>query len=297
MKRGCVVNDDQQVNASSPVSVIIPTHNREHTLRRALDSVLAQTRPPAEVIVVDDGSVDGTSRLVADGYPAVRYLHQAHAGVSAARNRGIATARGQWLALLDSDDEWLPHKLEAQLDLVDRCPGHRLVHGNEIWIRRGRRVNPMIKHAKSGGWIYEKCLPRCVISPSAVMVHRTLFDDVGVFDETLPVCEDYDLWLRICALHPVLYVDGPVIVKYGGHDDQLSARYRGMDRFRIQALVNMLESNGLTASQRQATTQTLAEKIGIYMNGARKRDRYDEVAFCQALLVRWGLQDWVDVKQ
>ena len=291
------MNDGKQVGSPLSVSVIIPTHNRGHTLRRALDSVLAQTRPPTEVIVVDDGSVDGTSRLVTDGYPAVRYLPQAHAGVSAARNRGIATAQGQWLALLDSDDEWLPHKLEAQFDLLDRCPGHRLVHGNEIWIRRGRRVNPMIKHAKSGGWIYEKCLPRCVISPSAVMVHRTLFDEVGVFDETLPVCEDYDLWLRICALHPVLYVVDPVIVKYGGHDDQLSARDWGMDRFRIQALVNMLESNRLTASQRQATMAMLADKIGIYMNGARKRDRYEDVAFCQALLVRWGLQGLVEVKQ
>ena len=272
------------------VSVIIPTFDRAHTLVRALDSVRAQTLPPLEVIVVDDGSRDDTARLVLQGYPTVRYLPQANAGVSVARNRGIAAARGQWLAFLDSDDQWLPHKLERQLAWLERYPGYRLVHGDEVWIRRGRRVNAMNKHAKSGGWIYETCLPRCVISPSAVMVHRSLFDDVGGFDETLPACEDYDLWLRICATHPVLYVDEPVLVKYGGHDDQLSAKYWGMDRFRIRALANMLERGRLTTLQRQATLTMLADKVGIYMAGARKRQRHDDVAHCEALLTRWGLQ-------
>jgi glycosyltransferase involved in cell wall biosynthesis len=258
------------------VSVVIPTHNRPALVQRAIRSVLAQTRLPDEIIVVDDGSTDNTARVV-QAFRQVRYLRQEHKGVSAARNRGIRAAQGDWLALLDSDDEWRPTKLAVQLIALARAPECLLCHSNEIWIRRGRRVNPMGKHAKTGGYIFRRCLPLCVISPSAAVLHRSLFEAVGLFDESLPVCEDYDLWLRVCARYPVLYVDEPLIVKYGGHSDQLSRQYWGMDRFRIQALEKLLQSSILDQADQAAACRMLAEKIDIYLQGARKRGKWQEV--------------------
>jgi glycosyltransferase involved in cell wall biosynthesis len=270
------------------VSVIIPTHNRAHVLERALDSVLAQTRVPTEIIVVDDGSSDDTAVLLRSRYPWIRSLYQPNRGVSAARNRGIMAARSEWLAFLDSDDEWLPHKLEHQFAMLR--PHHRISHTDEIWIRRGKRVNPMKKHAKAGGWIYRHCLPLCAISPSAVLIHRSVFGQVGLFDETLPACEDYDLWLRLCCRYPVHYLDQPLIIKYGGHDDQLSQRYWGMDRFRIRALEKILAGNRLKLQDRQATLQVLIDKLNVYANGAGKRGKSAEAADCRAKRDRYAQQ-------
>ncbi len=258
------------------ISVIIPTFNRAHTLGRALDSVLQQTRPPREIIVVDDGSGDDTAELVARHPAQPVYLYQTNRGVSSARNLGIRSASGEWLAFLDSDDEWLPGKLAAQASALRREPDCRICHTEEVWVRNGKRVNPMNKHAKSGGRIFKNCLPLCVISPSSVMIHRDLLQEVGLFDEGLPACEDYDLWLRICARHPVAFVAEPQIVKYGGHPDQLSRRHWGMDRFRIQALEKLLKNGELTEGDRSAVIRTLMEKTEILANGAAKRGKLEE---------------------
>ncbi len=199
------------------------------------------------------------------------YLCQPNQGVSSARNRGIKAASGEWVAFLDSDDEWCPRKLEAQSRGLQVGDSFRICHTDEIWIRNGSRVNPMRKHSKSGGWIYERCLPLCVISPSSVVIHDSVFEEVGCFDEGLPACEDYDLWLRICAFFPVLYVDEPLVTKYGGHDDQLSTQFWGLDRFRILALDKMLASGELGAGERAATREMLRRKLEILLAGARKR--------------------------
>lgn len=259
------------------ISVIIPTFNRCAVLKRALTSVFNQTAPPGEIIVVDDGSSDGSGEMVRSEFPAVIYLYQENRGVSATRNRGIAAARGQWLAFLDSDDAWLPAKLEAQIAAL-RAAGQRgeryfICHTNEIWIRRGRQVNQRQKHRKYGGYIFQKCLPLCVISPSSVLIHRRIFEEVGTFDETLPACEDYDLWLRICARYPVLFVEVPLICKYGGHTDQLSAKHWGMDRFRVRALEKILNEtpSPLSPQDRQAALQMLLHKLDILIAGAQKR--------------------------
>lgn len=270
------------------VSVIIPTYNRIRTLSRALDSVLAQTRKIDEIIVVDDGSTDATVDLVLDSYPQVRLLQQPNLGVSAARNHGIKKANGDWIALLDSDDRWLPTKLEAQFALVEQHPGHRLCHTEEIWIRNGTRVNQMRKHRKSGGYIYSQCLPLCVISPSSALLHRTLFEEVGLFDEALPACEDYDLWLRICAREPVLFVDAPQIEKHGGHEDQLSRKHWGMDRFRIRALETILADDLLTPAQRRETVAMLLRKAEILEQGARKRGKLQRADHYRQLIQRYA---------
>ena len=258
------------------VSVIIPTFNRAEVLGRAIESVLQQSLAAKEIIVVDDGSADNTKKIVEEfqlgAVIPINYIYQHNSGVSAARNSGIRAAGGEWIAFLDSDDAWLPDKLKNQAGLIEQHPGYRLCHTQESWIRNGVRVNQMKKHAKSGGHIFRQCLPLCVISPSSVVIQRALFDDVGLFDETLPACEDYDLWLRICAHEAVLFVETPQILKYGGHDDQLSRKHWGMDRFRIQALLNILQNPGLDTSQKQLIYKTLRHKARILRLGAEKRD-------------------------
>ena len=267
-----------------PVSVILSTFNRKSLLDRALKSVLAQTVQPQEIIVVDDGSTDGTATLLQNSYPKVRYHFQPNQGVSKARNTGITLANAQWIALLDSDDEWLEDKLAMQFELLRSNPGYLLCHTEEIWIRRGKRVNPMNKHKKYAGYIYEKCLPLCAISPSSVILHRRLLETVGSFDESLPACEDYDLWLRICSRYPVLFIETPLIVKYGGHEDQLSRRYWGMDRFRIKALLKILDEGELSESDYQLTMMMLREKCAVYIQGAVKRGKQAEADYYQNIV-------------
>jgi glycosyltransferase involved in cell wall biosynthesis len=267
------------------ISVIIPAFNRAHTLPKALDSVLSQTLKPREIIVVDDGSTDETNAVLAN-YPGLCIISQDNRGVSAARNMGIKKAGGEWLAFLDSDDEWLKEKLEKQWDAI--CIDDKLIcHTEEIWIRNGQRVNPMKKHKKFGGIIYERCLPLCVISPSSVMIHRSVFEDVGVFDESLEVCEDYDLWLRICAKYSVLFIDEPLIVKYGGHKDQLSRKHWGMDRFRVKALEKMMSFGALNDEDEKATVNMILQKCGIIINGMKKRGNNDEAEKWQSKIEKY----------
>ena len=266
------------------VSVVIPTHDRRDFLLEAIESVQGQTYKSHEIIVVDDGSTDGTGQTIRERAPGVRVIRQPHRGVSAARNRGIREARGDYIAFLDSDDLWLPRKLEMEMEVFLENPDALVCHTDEIWIRRGVRVNPMNKHKKYGGWIYPRCLPLCIISPSAVILKREVFEVVGLFDETLPACEDYDLWLRVTARFPVHYVEKPLIVKRGGHDDQLSRAFWGMDRFRIYAMAKMLDSGILPRPWHLKTLEELRKKCLIFIKGAEKRGKWSEGAFYRKLL-------------
>ncbi len=266
------------------VSVIIPTYNRADTISRALNSVFNQTYPADEVIVVDDGSSDNTADGIRQQYPTVTLIEQTNKGVSAARNTGIKSAANDWIALLDSDDEWLPDKLKTIDHMRKQYPDEILFHSDEIWIRRGVRVNPMNKHNKYGGSIFHHCLPLCVISPSAAVIKRSLFDRVGFFNETLPACEDYDLWLRVCHRFPVFYIDQPLINKYGGHESQLSKKYWGMDRFRIRSLHNLLALPTLNKKHRQLVIHMLVEKLRILLQGARKHQNQKVLLEFQPLL-------------
>ena len=270
-------------SASAPlVSVIIPTYNRAHCLGRAVDSVLGQTFTDFELIVVDDGSTDGTGELLEAYGERIRVIRQANRGVSAARNAGILSSRGEWIALLDSDDTWLPRKLERQVALFQSCPGALIGQTQEIWIRNGRRINPKKRHLKYSGMIFEKSLPLCLVSPSAVMLRRSLLEEVGLFDETLPACEDYDLWLRVTWKYPVHLIETPLIVKHGGHADQLSAMPE-LDKYRIAALVKILKRGCLPTGQQTAALAILKEKCFIYAGGCVKRGRHEEAAYYRRL--------------
>jgi len=262
------------LNNPFDISVIIPTYNRKHTLDIALDSVLNQTITSSEIIVVDDGSTDGTSEWIDSKYPSVKLFRQKNQGVSSARNTGIKQAKGDWIALLDSDDEWLSNKLERQVQALQENSDILFCHTNEIWIRNGVRVNQMKKHQKYGGHIFEKCLDMCRISPSSSLIHKSILEDVGLFDEKLKVCEDYDLWLRITAKYSVLFLDEPLIIKYGGHEDQLSKVPEGIEQYRIQSLEKILLNGKLTYKQKSQMIQMLKKKYRIYANGLKKRERW-----------------------
>ena len=269
------------------VSVIIPTYNRKHTLKRAIQSVYMQSLLPYEVIVVDDGSNDGTKEWVKQKYPNVKYIYQKNSGVSSARNKGIKIARGDWIALLDSDDEWLPNKLIEQTNKIKSNLDVKILHSNEIWIRNGVRVNQMKKHKKSGGYIFEKCLDICRISPSSVMLKKEIFDYIGTFDESLKVCEDYDLWLRITSKYPVCFLDIPLIKKYGGHSDQLSKAHDGIEFYRIQSLQKILESKILSKPQTLLAINMMVNKMNIYASGLEKRNKIEELSKLKKNIQYW----------
>lgn len=268
------------------ITTIIPTYNRATTILRALDSVFAQTYQPDEVIVIDDGSTDNTRNLIKINYPTVKYIYQPNKGVSSARNHAIKKSKNNWIAFLDSDDQWLPEKLEHQIAAIKQDPAIKFTHSNEIWIRNGKRVNQMDKHQKQGGWIFEYCLPLCVISPSSVMMHRSVINEVGLFDESLPACEDYDMWLRVCARYPVHYLEQPLIKKYGGHADQLSRKHWGMDRFRIRALEKIIDSGILSELSLDSATKMLSSKIDIFSTGAKKHGNLPDLVSCQSIKQR-----------
>jgi glycosyltransferase involved in cell wall biosynthesis len=258
------------------LSVIIPSHNRAVYLKEAIDSVLCQVPKPLEVIVVDDGSTDGTWQILNSYNSSIAAIRQPRMGVSGARNAGIRRAKGEWIAFLDSDDLWLPGKLAAQVDYLHRSPSPGICQTQEIWIRNGKRLNPSKVHKKPQGECFTLLLERCLVSPSAVMIHRAIFDEVGLFDESLPACEDYDLWLRIGCRYPVGLIDKSLIIKRGGHADQLSATVPALDRFRIQSIIKLLRGGRLKPEQEMAAIECLRRKSRIYVEGCFKRGKSAE---------------------
>jgi glycosyltransferase involved in cell wall biosynthesis len=259
------------------VSVIIPTFNRAHTVARAIASVLFQTISDYEIIVVNDGSTDGTSsvlKLFRSNIKVITHPHQL--GVSAARNTGVTSTTSPFIAFLDSDDYWFPEKLSAQLSFFLDHPGAAACQTQEKWRRRGFWVNPKRKHLKPSGDIFSQSLKLCLVSPSAVMVRRSLLEEVGLFDETFPCCEDYDLWLRVSCRYPVHLLEKSLVVKEGGTADQLSRNHPGMDMYRIKAIVKIIEGGWLNEQQLAHALQELTVKCSIYGNGCVKRGKRSE---------------------
>ena len=270
------------------ISVVIPTLNRINTLQRALDSVINQTYKPAEIIVVDNGSSDGTLKFLREQYPKITILKENKIGVSSARNKGIKKSINQWIALLDSDDAWHPRKLEIQTSMLDSAlKEYNLIHTDEVWFRNNKHINQMKKHKKQGGYIFERCLSLCCISPSSVLFKKNILDKVGLFDESLPVCEDYDMWLKICSSEEVLFAQDKLTYKYGGHKDQLSKSYWGMDRFRIKSIENIIKNFDLTYKQKKQAKKELIKKLKIIINGAFKRNNLSIVNEFSTKLEYW----------
>ncbi len=273
------------------VSAIIPTFNRAQPLIKAVASVLDQSYPNIEIIVVDDGSTDNSSDILRNRFGSqIRILRLLrNHGVSYARNRGIELSRGSFIAFLDSDDLWEPEKTARQLAFMMADYDILISQTDEIWIRNGKRVNPCKHHQKPSGFIFAECLPLCAVSPSAVMMRRRFFSQVGLFDEKLPACEDYDLWLRAACRYPVSLLSENLVVKFGGHADQLSRTVPALDRYRIASLLKIITCDILTPSQKTLALTTLERKSRIYLNGCRKRGRIAEAAILEQLLRDVGL--------
>ncbi len=262
------------------VSVIIPTYNRAQKVVRAISSVLCQTFNDYEIIVIDDGSTDSTKTAMAQFDECITYIvHSSNLGVSAARNTGIRRSSAPFIAFLDSDDYWLPKKLAAHMEFFKTHPYAQACQTDEIWIRKGHRVNPKKRHLKPSGDIFEPSLELCLVSPSAVMLRRSLLEEVGLFDEDLMACEDYDLWLRISCKYPVYLIRQKLVFKDGGRSDQLSYKHKGMDRFRIKSIVKLVKSGRLNEGQLISSLDELALKCRIYGNGCLKRGKLKEGSF------------------
>lgn len=274
---------------STPVSVIIPTHNRADFLAQAIDSVLSQTYTNFELIVVDDGSGDETQPLLSSYGKALTALRQENRGPAAARNTGIRAARHPLLAFLDSDDQFTRHKLALQVAAMEAQPEMLISHTRETWFCNGHHRNQKKQHAKEGGDIFARNLALCMVGMSTVMVRQELFERVGLFDETFPCCEDYEFWLRASVAHPFLLLNTPLAAKHGGRPDQVSARFQtGMDSLRIRALEKLLSSSPLTSAQSHLTRAELVRKARLYGNGCLKHGRLAEGQRCLALAARYS---------
>ena len=256
------------------VDIVIPSYNRKAFLKRAILSVQNQTFKNWNLWVVDDGSTDETANMVCTffaGDPRVKIISlKSNQGVSRARNTGTRQGKGEWVAFLDSDDEWTPEKLEKQMKFAINNPNFPLIHCNEIWIKDGKILHQKKHHKKQGGRIFLSSVRLCCISPSSVVLKRSLLREVGGFREDFPVCEDYEMWLRVTSRYSVGFVQSALVVKYGGHADQLSRRYPAMDYWRIKALKNYIMDKSLSQEEREVVQATLQEKARILLQGYNK---------------------------
>ena len=278
---------------NNSVSVIIPVYNRAGVVGRAIESVLSQTYTDFELIIVDDGSTDGlddTLRLFNDS--RIRLIRQPNGGVSSARNRGVKSARYDYIAFLDSDDQWMPDKLEKQIRLITASPDNRICYTGEQWIRHGQPFNHKKSRRKYAGYVFEQCLRDCFIGCSTVLMRKSLFYEAGGFDVSLEVCEDYDLWLKISAKYPVLYIDECLIRKHGGHSGQLSRKYWGNDRFRIHSLYMLLKDGKLSYNQIIKTSAVFKEKCAVVAHGCLKRGKYGDFSYYISLLQSYNALEY-----
>lgn len=258
------------------VSVIIPTYNRALTLRQALLSVVRQTFHDREIIIIDDGSTDDSYSQVSDIVRKYNFIHyertENNLGVSSARNRGVLLSKGKYTAFLDSDDIWRKKKLEIQMNHILGSP-YKICYTNERWIRNGLFVNQNKSHRKYTGDIFPSALKICMVSPSSVLFERSVFDRIGLFDEELPVAEDYDLFIRASIFYRFLFINNPLVIKYGGHSDQLSRSEKIMDAWRIKALENIYitHCHDLSYERKLLMRSEIMKKSLIISKGALKR--------------------------
>ncbi|HSG30394.1 MAG TPA: glycosyltransferase [Thermodesulfobacteriota bacterium] len=269
-------------------TIIIPTFNRKVFIKTAVDSVLNQTYEDFELIIVDDGSVDGTDKLIKEYTDKrIKYFYQENRGVSSARNKGIKESKGEYLSFLDSDDTWVNTKLERTAEYINRFPDIKIFHSNEVWYRNGNLLNQKIKHKKPDGYVYPYALPLCCIGMSTAVVKRDLFDEIGMFDQSLPACEDYDLWLRATYKYQVKLIPEPLTIKHGGRPDQLSSQH-SLDKYRIAALDKILQSGVLNDEQYEKTREELIKKCKIYISGLEKRGKDQEANSIMNISIRYS---------
>ena len=280
------------------ISVVIPVFLRAESISRALESIFRQSRKPDEIVVVNDGSPRGYYKEIESKFPEVNWVFcPTNQGVAKARNLGIKHASGEWIALLDSDDEWEPDKLKLQEDQIFKNREIKAIHTGEKWIRNGNEVIPPRYLDKSGERLWERSLKHCLICPSSILLHRSVFDVVGWFDESLKVCEDFDFWLRLLLHYQVFLLEDKLVRKHGGHPDQLSTTVWGMDRYRVKSLENLLQHPFLSGEQKNQVTKELVSKSRILSQGARKRDNLQRAQKYESLCQKYAGTMQVELSQ
>ncbi|MGB5867785.1 MAG: glycosyltransferase family A protein [Arcobacteraceae bacterium] len=250
------------------ITVIIPTHNRAELIGKTIQSVLEQTYQANEIIVIDDGSIDNTREIVTN-YD-VQYFYQENKGVSNARNEAIHLALNDWICFLDSDDIWEKEKLEKQVAFHKTNPHILFSHTDELWIFNDKIIKQKKHQLKPSGYCFKENITNTLIGASTVMIHKKVFEDVGLFDEELLACEDYDLWLRILAKYELGLIDEKLIRKIAGHQNQLSFTTKLMDGYRIKALHKHLDTQ-----YKQTISELITKKCEILIKGAIKHKNQD----------------------
>ncbi|MFA7677572.1 MAG: glycosyltransferase [Candidatus Omnitrophota bacterium] len=260
-------------------SIVIPTYNRAGFLKIAVESVLAQTFKDYELLIVDDGSTDNTAESITLQTASnklqnkIKYFYQKNQGPAAARNKGIENSKGKFICFLDSDDRWRKDKLDITFRYIKEHSGYKVFHSQEIWYRNGRLLTLRVKHKKPSGNVFAQALKLCCISISTAAIHKSVFADIGNFDESFSTCEDYEFWLRVSLKYPVILMPDYLTIKEGGHNGQQSEKYEAMDTFRIRALKKILEKETLTLENYIAAYSELKSKCHIYIQGALRRKK------------------------
>jgi glycosyltransferase involved in cell wall biosynthesis len=190
------------------ISVVIPTFNRLELLKQSLDSVRRQTFRDFEIIVVDDGSTDGTWEWL-QGQEDLRSLRQPNSGIAASRNNGAAAARGRWFAFLDHDDLWAPEKLQIQADFIEDNPDVALVAA--LHVRLGKRYSIPSRPTWIKGDLLEKVFSESFIHTSSVVIKRDVFEKIGGFPTQYRFADEFDVWLKIARDYPIAFVDSPLV--------------------------------------------------------------------------------------
>lgn len=252
------------------ISVVIPCYNAERYLNATLTAVLSQTGCELEVIVVDDGSADGSAALVAQEFPQVRLLRRENAGVAAARNAGIAASSAEWIAFCDADDIWLPGKLAAQFEAMSAVPACRMSYTAwAVWRsdaprpdadELARLVGGTREWTGASGWLYPELLLDCVVWTSTVLMRRDVLDEVGVFNTHLRIGEDYDLWLRASRVTRIERVARPLAL-YRQHPASIT-RGTPRDNYRGRVVQRALDTWGLAGPDgRQADAAAVRKEL------------------------------------
>jgi len=268
------------------VSIIIPVYNREKMICEAVDSVLRQTYSHWELIIADDGSVDNTLKILDryKNFPQIRVLTLKHIGFPGeVRNRAVEVANGRWLAFLDSDDIWIEEKLEKQINYLENHLNFRFIHTLERWERNGKIISQAHRKHEKEGDLFKTSLGKCEIGPSTVIMERDLFVQFRGFRSDLEICEDYEFWLRLTAEIPVAYIDEELVIKRGGHKNQLSTKYGFIEIFKISALKFLVDMEKFEGERMNLARRELARKCRIYSKGCRKRGREKEASEYESL--------------
>ncbi|MGA1846382.1 glycosyltransferase family 2 protein [Deferribacter abyssi] len=255
------------------VSVIIPVYNRITVLKDAIESVLCQTFKNVEIIIVDDGSSVDIAIAIKPYRNLVKYVRfENNKGVSAARNVGIRLAKGEYIAFLDSDDIWLPFKLERQISFMKQN-NFNVCHTDEFWYKNGVFINQGKKHKKFGGKILTKILDHCRISPSSFIAKKEVFNKAGIFNESLPIAEDYDLWLRVALFYQIGFLNLKTIIKRFFLNDHLSHCVKNIEYYRLLALLKFYSKykTHFNHEEKLKIIQTINKKENIVASGLSKK--------------------------